>query len=86
MERSATADEALEVITDLLEQFGQGGPCSDTKEDFFYHNSFLVADSKEAWILETAGRLWAAEKITSKDTLDCTSKDFSLKQFCIQVV
>jgi secernin len=64
LERSETAERAVEVITDLLEQYGQGGPCSDTVPDFTYHNSFLIADSKEAWILETAGKVWAAEKIT----------------------
>ncbi|XP_075211977.1 secernin-2 isoform X2 [Lycorma delicatula] len=63
LERSSTASEAIDVIVSLLEEFGQGGPCSDTK-DLFYHNSFLIADPKEAWVLETAGRLWAAEKIT----------------------
>ena len=64
LERSETAEQAVEVITDLLERYGQGGPCSDTVADFTYHNSFLIADSKEAWVLETAGKVWAAEKIT----------------------
>jgi dipeptidase len=64
LERSETAEEAVEVITDLLERYGQGGPCSDTVPDFTYHNSFLIADSKEAWVLETVGKVWAAEKIT----------------------
>lgn len=65
LERSETAEQAVEVITDLLERCGQGGPCSDTVPDFTYHNSFLIADSKEAWVLETAGKVWAAEKITA---------------------
>ena len=54
---------SYQVITDLLGAHGQGGPCSDTLPDFSYHNSFLVADPGEAWVLETAGTLWVAEKV-----------------------
>jgi secernin len=64
LERGGSAEEALLVITNLLETYGQGGPCSDRVPNFSYHNSFLIADGKEAWVLETAGRLWAAERIT----------------------
>ncbi|KAL3219396.1 hypothetical protein MRX96_030415 [Rhipicephalus microplus] len=63
LERSKTAREALDVIVALLEKYGQGGPCSDTDPSFTYHNSFLIADCTEAWVLETAGKLWAAENI-----------------------
>ncbi|ROT85330.1 Secernin-2, partial [Penaeus vannamei] len=56
---------AVEVVTSLLQQYGQGGPCSDTDTDFVYHNSFLIADPQEAWILETAGKHWAAENVKS---------------------
>ena len=66
MERSASAEEAVDVITDLLDKFGQGGPCSDILDKYFYHNSFLIVDAKEAWVLESAGKLWVAEKVTSK--------------------
>lgn len=65
LERSQTAEQAVEVITELLERYGQGGPCSDIIPHFTYHNSFLIADPKEAWVLETAGKIWAAEKITA---------------------
>ncbi|HEY9086984.1 MAG TPA: C69 family dipeptidase [Anaerolineaceae bacterium] len=62
LERGQTALEALRVITSLLEQYGQGGNCGLTSP-FFYHNSFLIADPREAWVLETAGKHWAAEKV-----------------------
>lgn len=55
----------MDVITGLLEEYGQGGPCSDTNPNFTYYNSFLIADASEAWVLETAGQLWAAEHVTS---------------------
>ncbi|CAG9781960.1 unnamed protein product [Diatraea saccharalis] len=65
LERGNTAEEALNIITTLLEKYGQGGPCSELDDSHFYHNSFLIADPKEAWVLETSGKLWAAEKIES---------------------
>lgn len=55
----------MNVITSLLEEHGQGGPCSDTEPGLLYHNSFLIADPTEAWVLETAGRHWAAENMKS---------------------
>ncbi len=63
LERGATACEALHVIVDLMEQYGQGGNCAEHFA-FNYHNSYLIADKIEAWVLETAGRYWVAEKIT----------------------
>jgi len=64
LERGATAIEALQVIVDLMEQYGQGGNCAEHFA-FNYHNSYLIADQIEAWVLETAGSYWVAEKITS---------------------
>ncbi|XP_022904709.2 secernin-3 [Onthophagus taurus] len=65
LERGSTALEALDVITSLLEKYGQGGPCSNTDSGFCYHNSFLIADPSTAWILETSGKHWVAEEIKS---------------------
>lgn len=65
LERSSTANEALNVITSLLSSPGQGGPGTDErgKDGWCFHNSFLIADCTEAWVLDTAGALWAAEKV-----------------------
>ena len=64
LERGSSAEEAMSVITRLLEQHGQGGQCSNIYEDFYYHNSFLIVDDKEAWVLETAAKHWVAERVT----------------------
>lgn len=65
LERGNTAEEALDVITSLLERYGQGGPCAELDENFYYHNSFILADNKSAWVLETSGNFWVAEKVTT---------------------
>ncbi len=66
LERGRTAHEAIHVIVELLEKYGQCGDCEHEGEwgKANYHNSFLVADPKEAWVLETAGRYWVAKRIT----------------------
>lgn len=66
LERGRTAYEATHVIIDLLEKYGQCGDCEYEGEwgKANYHNSFIIADFKEAWVLETAGKYWVAKKIT----------------------
>ena len=63
LERAANALSALQVMVDLLKTWGQGGNCAE-HFSFTYHNSFLIADPAEAWVLETADKFWAAERVT----------------------
>jgi secernin len=62
LERAATADAALDIITTLLEQHGQGGN-GEYDHDEPYFSSFLVADPRAAWVIETSGRTWAARPV-----------------------
>lgn len=66
LERGSSAIQALEVMTELLEkygQFGSGLPHVDHMEGN-YDNSYIIADGKEAIVLETAGREWVAKKVS----------------------
>ena len=62
LERASTAKKAVEVIIDLLEQYGQGGNCAIHGE-LYYHNSLLIADPQDAWVLETIDRDWVAKQV-----------------------
>ena len=74
LERCRTSEEAVDMIVRLLEENGQGGNCGYEKE-FYYHNSFLMADRNSAWVLETAGEYWAAKKV---DDIYCISNRLTI--------
>ncbi len=62
LEQSTTADEALAVMTGLIERYGQGGSGEEAKDEP-YDSSFLIADATQGWIIETRNRSWAARPV-----------------------
>lgn len=64
LERAETAEGAVETLVALLQAHGQGGGCGHERRSFTYHNSFLVADGRAAFVLETAGRHHAIERVS----------------------
>jgi secernin len=78
LERADTAAGAVEVITALLERHGQGGDCGH-EHRMRYHNGFLVADRREAWVLETVGREWVTRRVEGAGSISnaiTTGTDF----------
>ncbi|MHA1269364.1 MAG: C69 family dipeptidase [Candidatus Helarchaeota archaeon] len=78
LERSKSSKEALNVIISLLEKYGQGGTGSIFDPNFIYHNSFIIADKNEAWVLETMDKFWVAEKVKDIRTI---SNGYTIKKW-----
>ncbi|MFO8019099.1 MAG: C69 family dipeptidase [Promethearchaeia archaeon] len=81
LERAPSARKALDIIIDLIDRYGQGGACGYTDKNLFYHNSFLIADPTEAWVLETADKYWIAERVKDFRAISNTltiGKDYDL--------
>ncbi len=79
LERCRTAQEATDLIVSLIKTYGQGGNCGFDKK-FYYDNAFLIADGKDAFILESAGRNTAVKKaddITAISNCLSIRKDYS---------
>ena len=62
LERAKNCKEAIQIMTGLLEYYGQGGS-AELKGNSHFDSSFIMADESEAYILETAGRRWAVKKV-----------------------
>jgi dipeptidase len=62
LERGKTAAEAVDVITGLVSQFGQG-KFANKADVRTYDNSFIIADPHEAYIVEAAGHDWAVKQV-----------------------
>jgi len=66
LERAEGAADAVDVITSLIEQYGQGGSGHDpalVPAGRPYWNAFLVADCVTAFVIDTSGRDWAVEQV-----------------------
>jgi secernin len=74
LERGKNARNALNIIIDLIEIFGQGG--AHFRDGANYHNSFIIADHDEAYILEVAGEWWIVEKVKDFRSI---SNDLSIR-------
>jgi len=61
LERSKSAKEALNIMIDLLEKHGQGG--IHNEKGLNYHNSYIIADSSEAYVIEAVGEWWIVENV-----------------------
>ena len=55
LERSQSARQALDILTDLVSRHGQRGSGRPGQTD----SVFLLADPKEAFVVEAAGSHWA---------------------------
>ena len=66
LERSQSAQEAVELMGQLIEQYGQFGSGVPTRTHVKggYDNSFIIADAAEAWVLEAVGKRWVSKRFT----------------------
>lgn len=66
LERATSAAEAVDVVTSMLERYGQGGSGHDPSVvpgGRSYWNSFLVASFRTAFVIDTSGGEWAVEQV-----------------------
>jgi hypothetical protein len=62
LERGRSAEAAVAVMIDALERYGQGGSGHEHRAKPYW-SSFLVADPRDAWVLETSGTTWQTEQV-----------------------
>jgi secernin len=60
LERGGSALQAIDVLTDLISRHGQSAEDGEDGSD----NAFVVADGREAHVLEACGSHWALQTIT----------------------
>lgn len=73
LERAPTADLAVSVLAELLAAVGQGGS-GHAGERRPYWSSFLVADPRRAYVVETSGDVGAVEEVVDVRAIsNCTT-------------
>ncbi len=68
LERATSALSAVQVMSELIMRYGQGGSGHDTRNGERarpYWSSFLVADANDAWVMETSGTEIATHQVVS---------------------
>ena len=82
LERATSALNAVQVMSELITRYGQGGSGHDTRNGERarpYWSSFLIADAHDAWVMETSGTeiathqvmtTWAISNRTTIPTFD----------------
>lgn len=68
LERGKSAEECVNIILSLLDEYSQGGNCGFDK-NFYYDNSFLIADPKNAYIIETCGKKYVVKLINTQGNI-----------------
>lgn len=63
LERARTAAEAVDIVTDLVSRYGQGEFVNAAGVGT-YDNGYIVADPREAYVIETAGHHWAVKRVS----------------------
>jgi secernin len=63
LERGANAEEAAQIIIELLKEYGQAGACGYRDKKLNYMNSFIIMDRQGIIKLETAGRDYALQRL-----------------------
>ncbi len=68
LERATSALNAVQVMSELITRYGQGGSGHDTRNGERarpYWSSFLIADANDAWVMETSGTDVATHQVRS---------------------
>ena len=73
LERSKSSEEAVDVITGLVSEFGQG-KFSNSAGVRTYDNIFLIADPTSAYVVECVGHDWAVKKVENVTSISNISQ------------